>query len=61
MKKLIVCATVLALTGCGSFGKKSDEQPDDHLQRRQRRPPAAEWRLQQAEPRRRPRFFEPLH
>ena len=25
MKKLIVCATVLALTGCGSFGKKSDE------------------------------------
>ena len=25
MKKLIVCATVLALTGCGNFGKKSDE------------------------------------
>ena len=25
MKKLIVCATVLALTGCGSFSKKSDE------------------------------------
>jgi hypothetical protein len=25
MKNLIVCATVLALTGCGSFSKKSDE------------------------------------
>ena len=25
MKKLIVCATVLVLTGCGSFSKKSDE------------------------------------
>jgi hypothetical protein len=25
VKKLIVCATVVALTGCGIFGKKSDE------------------------------------